>query len=651
MDSCGLHLPPDAVTASLTIAEQQKVEILRALARQARVIVMDEPTSSLTKDEVDQLHRIMRALRDEGRSVIYVTHFLSDVLEVTDRVTVLRNGALVHTRDTQGETRAAWCRQCWAAKRPKPSIRRRTGSAAMSSCQCAICVRPTARGWTGWRSGQAKWLGDRPCRRGRTEIARAIIGADPAIGTVSVAGRDLTTRSISAATGAGIVMVPEDRRVQGLVLTLPVRANISLPHLGALASWGRLAVGGERGLAQRLIDRFDVRPARVDGDIANFSGGNQQKVLIGKWLAGDPRVVILDEPSRGVDVSARETIHREIARLAAEGKAVLVISSEIDEVLGLATRAFLVDRGRLVEAIDPDQVTEAEVLAALFRHQGQGTAPHDPRAQTLKFLQTYAVLIPDRLSDDRLVDPVRQFPDPAQPAEHPQSERTAGDHGLCDDAGHHRGRFDLSAGAIFGMGSVASAWLALTVHPVVGLAVAPFVGLALGYANGLVINLAARPFLSGDHRHRADLQRHCHRRVERSADFRADRCLHLAGPGKVLGVFNAVWLMVIFALLLTFLLDRTTFGRRVLSVGGNEQGGDPVGHPHRPGQDRDVRDHGVCGGPCVDHHHLARALGQASAGAGLELQTIAAVIWAAPASMAGKARSGGHWRAYSCWRW
>ncbi len=121
------------------------------------------------------------------------------------------------------------------------------------------------------------------------------------------------------------------------------------------------------------------------------------------------------------------------------------------------------------------------------------------------------------------------------------------------------------------MGSVASAWLALTVHPVVGLAVAPFVGLALGYANGLVINLAARPFLSGDHRHRADLQRHCHRRVERSADFRADRCLHLVGREKVLGVFNAVWLMVIFALLLTFLLDRTTFGRRVLSVGGNEQ--------------------------------------------------------------------------------
>jgi ribose transport system ATP-binding protein len=166
--------------------------------------------------------------------------------------------------------------------------------------------------------------------------------------------------------------VPEDRRGQGLVLTLPVRANISLPHLGALAAMGTVPKARERSLARRLIDRFDVRPAAVDGDIANFSGGNQQKVLIGKWLAGDPRVIILDEPSRGVDVGARETIHREIARLAAEGKAVLVISSEIDEVLGLATRAWLVDRGRLVEEIDPDQVTEAEVLAALFRHQGQG---------------------------------------------------------------------------------------------------------------------------------------------------------------------------------------------------------------------------------------------------------------------------------------
>ncbi|MBV6648811.1 MAG: sugar ABC transporter ATP-binding protein, partial [Hoeflea sp.] len=148
----------------------------------------------------------------------------------------------------------------------------------------------------------------------------------------------------------------------------------SLPHLPALSSGGVMAKVRERALALGLINQLDVRPAMVDGDVSNYSGGNQQKVLIGKWLAGDPRVLILDEPSRGVDVGARETIHREIGRLASQGVAILVISSEIEEVLGLATRVFLVDRGRLVDEIDPDQVSEAEVLAALFNHQGMGDA-------------------------------------------------------------------------------------------------------------------------------------------------------------------------------------------------------------------------------------------------------------------------------------
>nr|WP_301270778.1 MULTISPECIES: ATP-binding cassette domain-containing protein [unclassified Roseobacter] len=205
---------------------------------------------------------------------------------------------------------------------------------------------------------------------GRSEIARAIIGADPATGQVEVAGRRLPPHNIRAATEAGLVLVPEDRRGQGLVMTLPVRANISLPHLTHMSKAGILAEAEERGLAQRLIDRFQIRPSLVDGDISNYSGGNQQKVLIGKWIAGNPKVIILDEPSRGVDVGAREAIHNEIGRLAREGAAILIISSEIDEVLGLATRVHLVDRGQLVDEIDPDVVSEADVLAALFTHQG-----------------------------------------------------------------------------------------------------------------------------------------------------------------------------------------------------------------------------------------------------------------------------------------
>lgn len=376
MAESGLSLDPDAMTSSLTIADQQKIEILRALARKARVIVMDEPTSSLSKGEVDQLHRIMRKLRDEGRSVIYVTHFLNDILEVCDRITVLRNGEMVHTKDRAGETKETLVSAMLGGVKsetlypPKP---RNFGGVVLSvadlkSPNGTDVEKLEIRG--GEIVGFAGLVG-----AGRSEIARAIVGADPATGTVEVSGAPIRQRNIRAATEAGIVMVPEDRRGQGLVMTLPVRANISLPHLGKFSKGGVVSTGDERSLARKLINRFQVRPAIIDGDVSNYSGGNQQKVLIGKWVAGNPRVLILDEPSRGVDVGAREKIHEEIVNLAAEGVAVLFISSEIDEVLGMATRVFLVDRGKLVQEVDPDNVSEADVLAALFNHQNiEGSA-------------------------------------------------------------------------------------------------------------------------------------------------------------------------------------------------------------------------------------------------------------------------------------
>lgn len=370
MKESGLRLDPHAITSSLTIADQQKIEILRSLARKARVIVMDEPTSSLSKTEVAHLHQIMRKLRDEGRSVIYVTHFLDDILDVTDRVTVLRNGEIVHSRDTRGQTKQTLVSAMLGGVKsetlypPKPCdfgatvLKVRDLTSPNGTHVETLDIR------AGEIVGFAGLVG-----AGRSEIARAIIGADPSTGTVEVGGTPVAARNIRCATDAGIVMVPEDRRGQGLVMTLPVRANISLPHLREFSAGGIVKRQEEKSLAKRLIERFGVRPAMVDGDVSNYSGGNQQKVLIGKWIAGNPRVLILDEPSRGVDVGARETIHQEIARMAAEGVAILVISSEIDEVLGLATRVFLVDRGQLVDEINPDDVDEAAVLAALFQHQ------------------------------------------------------------------------------------------------------------------------------------------------------------------------------------------------------------------------------------------------------------------------------------------
>ena len=201
-------------------------------------------------------------------------------------------------------------------------------------------------------------------------MARAIIGADPAeSGEVFIDGVPYANRTPARSARAGLVMVPEDRRRQGLVMSMPVRANMTLPHLDRFATGSLVSVNSERPRVLELIDHFGIRPASANGDVSRYSGGNQQKVLFGKWLVENPEIVILDEPSRGVDVGARERIHGAIVELAANGAAILLISSEIEEVLGLAHRAYLVDRGRIVEEIDPEQSTEASILSALFRHQ------------------------------------------------------------------------------------------------------------------------------------------------------------------------------------------------------------------------------------------------------------------------------------------
>jgi len=369
MQSSGLQLDPNAVTADLPIADQQKIEILRALARQARVIVMDEPTSSLSHAEVEQLHQIMMRLRDEGRTVIYVTHFLDHILDTCDTITVLRDGKHVRTRSAKGLTKGDLVSDMLGgekAETPFPGKRQPAKRTPLFDVRGLVGHGVSVEHLqiaAGEILGLVGLVGS-----GRTEIARAIVGADPAAGEVTLEGSPVP-RNIAGATAAGLVMVPEDRRKDGLVMTIPVRPNITLPHLGRFARGGIVTRSRERARVQGAIERFNIRPTAIDGDVSRYSGGNQQKVLLAKWLEGDPRVVILDEPSRGVDVGAREAIHQAVVDLAASGAGVLLISSDIEEVLGLAHRAYLVHKGTLVEEIDPETTTDADALASLFRHQ------------------------------------------------------------------------------------------------------------------------------------------------------------------------------------------------------------------------------------------------------------------------------------------
>jgi ABC-type sugar transport system ATPase subunit len=371
---CGFALDPRARAGSLSLADQQKVEIMRAIARDARVIVMDEPTSSLTADEAERLHETMRKLRAMGRTIIYVSHFLDHVLSIADRVTIMREGAVVRTADVAQETKASLVSGMlgspeadvsYLAKVPPPS-HGPTPLLRVENLASKTGVKDASfEVHAGEIVGLIGLVGS-----GRSEIARAIFGADPATaGTVELDGQRYAKRSPEASIARGLAMVPEDRRKQGLVLTQTVRPNMSLPHLSSFSTAEFLRPTEEKQAVKRLIDYFAVSPRRIDGDVALYSGGNQQKVLLGKWIMKDPKLVILDEPSRGVDLGARRRIHEFIVDLAKQGAGVLLISSEIEEVLGLAHRAYLVRAGHIFKEIVPEEQGMDRILWSLFHDE------------------------------------------------------------------------------------------------------------------------------------------------------------------------------------------------------------------------------------------------------------------------------------------
>jgi len=379
---CGFGLDPTRKVGTLRIADRQKVEIMRAIARDARVIVMDEPTSSLTADEAEQLHKVVAWLKQRGTTVIYVTHFLDHVLQIADRVTIMRDGAIVRTSEVANESKASLVEAMLgepadvafppipakpAADAPRllsaKNLRTDTGLEGVS-----LEVR------AGEIVGLAGLVGS-----GRSETVRAIFGADRLLaGEIHIGGQRYTDPLPRRSVERGLVLVPEDRRKQGLVLTQRVRANMSLPHLGLVSRWMTIRESEDRRRARRLVDHFDINPRSVDGDVSLYSGGNQQKVLLGKWVYAQPRVVLLDEPSRGVDIGARRRIHDFIVELAARGAAVLLISSELEEVLGMSHRCYLMSGGRVIGEVDSSTSSVGDVLRRLFQANASNTArrPH-----------------------------------------------------------------------------------------------------------------------------------------------------------------------------------------------------------------------------------------------------------------------------------
>jgi len=373
----GLQIDVSKELASYSIAVQQMTAIARALDVDARLLILDEPTSSLDENEVEELFAVMRRLRDQGLGIIFITHFIDQVYSVSDRITVLRNGRLV------GEYRTG--------ELPRIElIARMIGKdaeevAALDRAEQAPAPAPTGEAFVAveglGRSGAIAPL-DMTIRRGevvglagllgsgRTEIARLLFGIDrPDSGRLRLEGKAVAIRSPRRAIRHGFAFTPEDRRAAGIIPHLSVRENIVLALQASRGAWRTLRRGRQRELAQRFIEALDIKTPGPEQALENISGGNQQKVLLARWLATEPRLLILDEPTRGIDVGAKAEIEKLIASLRARGLAILFISSELEEVVRDSQRVVVLrDRRRIGELLG-DQITEQAVMRMIAGHE------------------------------------------------------------------------------------------------------------------------------------------------------------------------------------------------------------------------------------------------------------------------------------------
>jgi ribose transport system ATP-binding protein len=363
----GLDVPPGRPVGELPLGQQQLVEIARALGQSARVIIMDEPTSSLSQKETETLFGVIADLKRAGVAVLYISHRLAEVQAVADRVTVLRDGRNAGELAREQVSHAAIVRlmvgrdlrQFYARRhaaggddRPVRLEVRGLRYAGGPAVPVSFAVR------AGEVVGLAGLVG-----AGRTELAEALFGLRPVIeGDVRIDGAPARVRSPRDAIRRGLLLAPEDRRIHGLVLSDTVEHNLSLPNLDLLSVLRLVARGREAALARGLVEKLRVKTPRITQTVGLLSGGNQQKVVLGKWLARRPKVLILDEPTRGVDVGARGELYALMDQLAGEGVAVLMISSDLEEVLGMSDRVLVLHQGRLAGELRRDELSEEAVM-------------------------------------------------------------------------------------------------------------------------------------------------------------------------------------------------------------------------------------------------------------------------------------------------
>jgi len=362
--SIGVEIDLNAPASHLSVANQQLVQIAKALSQKAQILIMDEPTSPLSQKETEALFNIVRKLRDQGVAIIYITHRLEEVFVLADRVTVLRDGKYIGTHPVSGVSPQFLISLMVGRALTQLFPKEETSIGAP-----VLRVRGlTKRGLfydVNFEVRQGEILGLAGLvGAGRSEVAHVIFGIEPADeGEIEVNGKKVHIRNPWDALAVGIAYLPEDRQRQGIIGPLKVRENISLAVLEELCNAGIISLQKERALAEEYVEKLDIRTPTVDQLALNLSGGNQQKVVVARWLASKPRVLIMDEPTRGIDVATKAEIHRLMSQFAKEGMAIMMISSELPEILGMSDRILVMREGRIVGELSREEATQERIMS------------------------------------------------------------------------------------------------------------------------------------------------------------------------------------------------------------------------------------------------------------------------------------------------
>lgn len=363
----GFRLDPDARVEKLTPAGKQLVEICRAIAQGSSLLIFDEPTSSLSEAETREVFRIVRELCERNMAVIYITHRLEELRSIGDRVTVLRDGATVHSGELQELTRDQLIRHM--VGRPlSDTFHREPGSPGGVLLRAQGISRGILRDISfELRAGEIVGLGGL-MGAGRTELCRVVFGLDPPEkGSIQIAGKAITPRAPRQAVAAGIALIPEDRQHDGLVLKLPIAFNITLPDLDCISSFGILSKDKEARLAEQYRERLRIKCSTPRQLAGSLSGGNQQKIVIAKWVARGARIFLFDEPTRGIDIRAKQEVFEQMDRLARSGAAILMVSSELPELIQMADRILVMCEGRITGELSRP-TTQEEIMRLAAPH-------------------------------------------------------------------------------------------------------------------------------------------------------------------------------------------------------------------------------------------------------------------------------------------